>query len=169
MKKVEEIVNIKFKESHIIISITLCILGLAFAIWIIIHSYLPVKIIAFAWIMIIAFILLERMLQFLKSRKGIPAIKLNEKGIMNNSVLKATFIPWNEIKEFQTSLYRTQTIFINVNDTTKYKTIKGKRLGSMIGYVNDLISLKPYLLWIDIEILDIKKDELMASLKKHKN
>lgn len=160
--------EVKFKKSEIIFSIILCLLGLTFSIFFLFRSYLPVKIICIIWAPVILIILSERISQLKRSRSQNFALKFDEKGITNATVLNGIFIPWDEIKAFQTGFYRTRSIFIDVDNPARYKTTKVKDYMSLIGYLNDLTGIKPYLLWIDIEILNITKDELMALWRKHK-
>lgn len=161
-------VEVRFKKRDIIFSIVLCILGLSLSIFFLAHSYFPVKIICLIWIILVLILLSERILQLDKALKGKVALKLTEEGLSNYTALKTMNIPWNKIEGFQTGFYRTNSISINVSNLAPYRTTKIKNYASLLAYLNDTLSSKPYLLWIDIDMLDIKKSELLAILQHWK-
>lgn len=162
------IVEIRFKKGDIIFSIALCLLGLILAIFFIFHSYLPEKIICLVWIILMLIILSERILQLNKAIKGKAALTLSEEGLINYTSVKSVSIAWNKIESFKTGLYRTNSILINVNNPGRYRTTTIKGYFSLIAYLNDVLSSKPYLLRIDIDMLNIKKAELLGVLQKRK-
>lgn len=129
---------------------------------------MPVKIICLIWIILVLILLSERILQLNKALKGKVALKLTEEGLSNYTTLKTINIPWNKIKGFQTGFYRTNSISINVSNLAPYRTIKIIDYASLIAFLNDIWSSKPYLLWIDIDMLAIKKAELLAILQHWK-
>jgi len=160
--------EISFKKSNIIISILLCVLGLVASIFLLFHTYLPAKIICLAGIILLLVILSERILQLKKAIKGEVALKLSKEGLINFTLVQNVSIPWNEIEDFHTDFYRTNSILVNVSNHAQYKTTAIKDYVSLISYLNDMFSSKPYLLWIDVDVLDIKKAELMAILQQWK-
>jgi len=160
--------EISFKKSNIIISILLCVLGLGASIFLLFHTYLPAKIICLAGIILLLVILSERILQLKKSIKGEVALKLSKEGLINFTLVQTVSIPWNEIEDFHTGFYRTNSILVNVSKPAQYKTTAIKDYVSLISYLNDMFSSKPYLLWIDADVLDIKKAELMSILQQWK-
>lgn len=164
----KDIVEISFKKSNIIISILLCVLGLGASIFLLFHAYLPDKIICLAGIILLLVILSERILQLKKSIKGELALNLTKEGLINFTLVKTVSIPWNEIEDFHTGFYRTNSILVNVSNPAQYKTTAIKDYFSLIACLNDMFSSKPYLLWIDIDMLNIKKAELMAILQQWK-
>lgn len=119
-------------------------------------------------IIFILIILAERILQLKKSITGEVALKLSKEGLINFTIAKTVSIPWNEITGFQTGLYRTDSILIKVDNPGQYKTTTLKNCASLIAYLNDVFSSKPYLLWIDIDMLNIRKADLLAILQKRK-
>lgn len=147
------------------ISIILCLSGLVFSVFVLLKSDLSIQLIATLWMVIIIIILLERIAQLRNSRKGISALKIDEHGITNHTVLKATFIPWHEINDFQAGFYRTRSIFIDVKNRAKYSSTKIRGYQSLIGYLHNLTTTKPDLLWIDTDILDLKREALLSLLK----
>ncbi|MFF5379923.1 STM3941 family protein [Pedobacter suwonensis] len=160
--------EISFKKSNIIISILLCVLGLGASIFLLFHAYLPAKIICLAGIILLLVILSERILQLKKSIKGEVALKLSKEGLINFMLVKTVSIPWNEIEDFHTGFYRTDSILVIVSNPAQYKTTAIKDYVSLIAYLNDIFSSKPYLLWIDIDMLDIKQAELLEILQQWK-
>lgn len=156
---------IKFKTREIMISIILCLSGLAFSVFVLLTTYLSVRLIFILWIVVIGLILLERVAQLRISRKGIAALKLDEYGVTNHTVLKEIFIPWDEINDFQAGFYRTRSIFIDVKTPVKYRTTKIEDYRSLIGYLHNLTTTKSDLLWIDTDLLNIKKEDLLSLLK----
>lgn len=164
----KDVIEISFKKSNIIFSIVLCLLGLALSIFFLFQSYLPVKIICLIWIILMLIILSERIIQFNKAIKGKAALKLDDDGLNNYTLIKPVSISWNEIEGFRTGLYRTNSILINVISPVQYKTRTIKDFVSLIAYLNNVFSSNPYLLWIDIDVLNITKADLLAILQKWK-
>ncbi|WP_412467873.1 STM3941 family protein [Pedobacter sp. KLB.chiD] len=162
----KDVIEIGFKKSNIIFSIALCLLGKVFSVFLLFQSYLPVKIICLIWMMLILIILSERILQLNQAIKEKVALKLDGEGLTNFTPIKTVCIPWNEIEGFQTGLYRTNSISIKVSNPARHKTTTIKDYVSLIAYLNDLFSSRPYLLWIDMDVLNIKKTELLAILHK---
>lgn len=80
--------------------------------------------------------------------------------------MKTIFIPWNEIKQFKTGFYRTNCIYIEPKNLEKYKAIKIKDYVDVIRYLNSFTTVNADLLWIEIDMMDIKKEKLMYLLNK---
>ncbi|MEH3114982.1 STM3941 family protein [Pedobacter terrae] len=160
-------VEIRFKKGNIIFIIVLTLLGLVLSVFFLFRSYLAVKIICVIWIILMLIFLTERIVQLNKALKRNVALKLSEEGLINFTPIKTVYIPWNKIEGFQTGLYRTSSILVNVSNPAQYKP-KIKDYVSSIAYLNDMFSSKRYLLWIDVDVLDIKKAELLAILQKRK-
>lgn len=151
--------EIKFRKSNIIISIILCLLGISFFVYLLIKEDVIVKVISVIWIGIILYILSIRIRQLTVTRKGIPGLEINDKGILNSTVSEALFISWKDIESFHSGFYKNAQIFINPKDPERYKD-KNK----LIQLIKSLFSPKPDALTIDTDVLETGKKELLELL-----
>lgn len=85
------------------------------------------------------------------------ALKIDETGIENNTQSKSHFISWNEISAFEIGHFRTREIYIKPISFDNYPRKK---------YFGLYFTSKPELLWIDSEMIDIKRDELINILNR---
>lgn len=85
------------------------------------------------------------------------ALKIDELGIVNNTQSKSYFISWNEISAFEIGHYRTRQIYMKPISVDNYPRKK---------YFGLYFTSKPEILWIDSDMLDIKREELLKILNK---
>ncbi|MNK30387.1 hypothetical protein D3C87_488040 [compost metagenome] len=85
------------------------------------------------------------------------ALKIDELGIVNNTQSKSYFISWDDISAFEIGHYRTRQIYIKPISIDNYPRKK---------YFGLYFTSKSELLWIDSDMLDIKRDELIDILNK---
>ncbi len=150
--------EIQFSKKELIISIILCLIVFGFILYLFLNSYDFTErfIYGLILILILGFVLKSRIHQYKKYSKGISAIVLNEKGIQNNTQSTTIFINWGDIMTFQTGFYRTREIYIVTKNPEKYERKSFLKLNQ-----------KPSLLWIDIDVMDIKRSDLLIILNKH--
>ena len=155
---------VKYKKTELIISIILCGTGILIALGALFYASLSYKIVAMIWFVIIFHLLIFSLKQFSQFKNGIPAIIIDENGITNNTSVKTIFIPWSDIKQFKTGFYRTNSIYIEPKNLDKYKPVKIKDYLDVIRYINSFTTVNADLLWIEIDMMDIKKEKLMYLL-----
>lgn len=85
------------------------------------------------------------------------ALKIDEFGIENSTQAKGYFISWGEISAFEIGHFRIRQIYIKPISIDNYPRKK---------YFGLYFTSKPELLWIDSDMLDIKRDELIDILNK---
>lgn len=159
-------IRIEFKKSEIIISIILCFLGIAFLMYSLFFSSNMPKAIAIFLILVILHIIYCRLIQLNLCLKHIPALQLDDEGITNHTNLVTKLVRWNEIVDFKTGYYRTNSIYINPKNPELHKVKTVNDYISFIRYVESFFMAKPDLLWIDSDVLTIKKLELLNLLNR---
>lgn len=163
-------IEVRFKKSNIRFSMLLCVLGLSFFLYLLISQDFMVKIISVLWLVLISYFLFIRYRQLNIANKGIAGLEVNEEGIINRTPLHPIHLNWYDIESFQTGFYRTSNLFINPKDLEQYKD---KRMVGFLQLIRNIFSPKPEPLWIDTDVLDIEKKELLKLLngklreKKH--
>lgn len=85
------------------------------------------------------------------------ALKIDEFGIENNTLAKSYFISWSEISAFEIGHFRIRQIYIKPISIDNYPRKK---------YFGFYFTSKPELLWIDSDMIDIKRDELINILNR---
>lgn len=162
-------IKIQFKKSKIIISVILCFFGIALLTYLFLFSHLIPKAIAVFLIIVIIQILFGRFRLLNLCLKQIPALIIGKEGITNQTNSETKFIAWDEIIDFRTGYYRTNSIYINPKNLEIHKNIKVTNYISLVRYVSSFFTDKPASLWIDIEVVAIKKKELLNLLNKELN
>lgn len=156
-------IEIKFKKNNILFSLYLSILGLAVSVYVLFHLSLIVQLISVFWIAVIAHVIYTKSQQLTKAKKGMPALEINDHGITNNTSPQPIYLRWGEITSFQTGFYRNNNILINPKDPEKYRN---KEMNQFFQIIGSIFSSKPEVLWIDTDVLNIKKDELLRLLNR---
>lgn len=156
-------INIKFKKNNILFSLYLSILGLVASVYILFHLNVIVQLISVFWIAVIAHVIYTKYQQLTKAKKGISALEINDHGITNNTSPQSVYLRWGDITSFQTGFYRNNNILINPKEPEKYRNEEKNHFFQIIGRI---FSSKPEVLWIDTDVLNIKKDELLNLLNR---
>ncbi|MEO5909440.1 MAG: STM3941 family protein [Pelobium sp.] len=159
-------IRIEFKKSEIIISIILCFLGIAFLMYLFFFTSYTPKAIAFFLMLVIFHVIFLRLIQLNLCLKHIPALRIDDEGIINHTNLESKLVRWNEIVDFKTGYYRTNSIYINPKNPALYQVKTVINYISFVRYVGSFFRDKPDLLWIDIDVLAIKKPELLNLLNR---
>lgn len=150
--------KIHFSQRELIYSIVICFIGILFFTYLIFSetslSSIPIFIFL---IIVVIYVLTLRIKQLKRHKKGDFALIVDQKGIWNNTPSKPIFISWEEITEFQTGFSRTREIYISPKNPSDYKT---KQLFG----IN--FNTKNQSLWIDSDMLLIKKKELLFLLNQ---
>jgi hypothetical protein len=105
-----------------------------------------------------------RLQQLNRYQRGEAALTIDEHTLLNNSLLKPQQIPWTDIDYFVTGLYRTNSIFIKLNDLSSLKKEKTSGLIYLLSFIDRNLSTKPASFWIDMDVIDIKEKELLSML-----
>ena len=153
-------IEIKFKRSAFTTSIILCVVSILFCSYLIYTEYnIPAKIALSLFLGVIIFVLIFRSKQLYKiySSGNKTALKIDKPGIVNNTQAKSYFISWSEISAFEIGHFRTREIYIKPISIDNYPRKK---------YFGLYFTSKPELLWIDSDMLDIKRDELISILNE---
>lgn len=151
-------IEIKFRRSAFTTSIIICVVAILFCSYLIYIGYnIPEKTALSLFIVATIFVLIFRLKQTYKiySSGNKTALKIDELGIVNNTQSKSYFISWNEISAFEVGHFRTREIYIKPISIENYPRKK---------YFGLHFTSKPELLWIDSEMIDIKRDELINIL-----
>lgn len=151
---------INFKRSAFVSNIILCVGAILFCSYLIYAEYnIPEKIVLSLFLVVTVFVLIFRLKQSYKmySSGNNVALKIDELGIVNHTQSKSYFISWNEISAFEIGHYRTRQIYMKPISVDNYPRKK---------YFGLYFTSKPEILWIDSDILDIKREELLNILNK---
>lgn len=164
--KQNEQVKINFHRGKIITRLALGLVFILFISFCLIYESNSVKpIFVFLILVSLHIFIFHGIVHLLQHNKGEFGLVLNEKGITNNTGDTSIFVPWDEIESFQHGFYRAnQQIFIKVNDLNKYHHIKRTGYLTLINRIGKFFRSKPDLLWIDVNLLDIKEKHLLALL-----
>lgn len=157
-------IKINFNKGKIIISMALCFLPVAIAFYAWFYSDLILKLAATVWVLVAASVFYLRLQQLNRYQRGEAALTIDHDTLLNNSVLKPRQIPWTDIDYFVTGLYRTNSIFIKLNDSSSLREEKTNRLIYLLSFIDHNFSTKPASFWIDMDVIDIKEQELMPML-----
>lgn len=164
MKKEKAMIKINFSKGKIIISMLLCFLPAVIGLYAWLYYDLIFKLTSTIWILVAATVFYLRLQQLNRYRKGEAALTIDEHTLLNNSVLKPQQIPWTDIDYFVTGLYRTNSIFIKLNDLSSLKKEKTSGLIYLLSFIDRNLSTKPASFWIDMDVIDIKEKELLSML-----
>lgn len=157
-------IEIKFKTGGILISVILCFIAVILVLIYLIFDRASIlqKLIICPFLITVIYVLIFRFKQLLKSysKENTVALQINDWGIINNTQHRNRSIRWNEISEFNVGYYRTQQIYIKPKHPENYPRKK---------YFGLYFSSKPDILWIDSDILDIKREKLLNMLNQKLN
>ncbi|WP_313267757.1 STM3941 family protein [Sphingobacterium sp.] len=159
-------IKISFNKGKIIISIILCFLPVAIAFYAWFYGDLIFKLAATIWVLVAASVFYLRLQQLKRYQKGEAALTIDHDTLLNNSVLKPRQIPWKDIDNFATGLYRTDSIFIKLKDSSSLKEEKTNRLIHLLSFIDHNFSTKPAPLWIDMDVINIREQELISLLNQ---
>lgn len=159
--------KINFKRSALNTSIILCVGVIFICSYVIYKEYsIPERIALSLFLIAIVYVLALRLKQLYKiySSGNNVALKIDEFGIENNTQAKSYFISWNKISAFEIGHFRTREIYIKPISIDHYPRKK---------YFGLYFTSKPEILWIDSDMLDIKRDQLInilnSKLHNYKN
>lgn len=150
--------EIKFKKGEILLSIVLRLSAIAFIIYFMYNEgYILMRFLGIPFLLGIIWVLRLRINQVLKNynSNNYSALKIDEKGIFNNTLINNFFIEWKEIAEFKTGYFSHRQIFIEPKNPTKYPIKK---------YFGIAFSSKADMLWIDSDVIDMNRQELLQIL-----
>ncbi|WP_341832638.1 STM3941 family protein [Sphingobacterium thalpophilum] len=157
-------IKINFSKGKIIISMLLCFLPVVIGLYAWLYYDFIIKLTSTIWVLVAASVFYLRLQQLNRYRRGEAALIIDEHILLNNSILKPKQIPWTDIDYFVTGLYRTNSIFIKLNDLSSLRKEKTSRLIHLLSFIDCNLSTKHASFWIDIDVIDIKEKELMALL-----
>jgi hypothetical protein len=157
-------IKINFSKGKIIISMFLCCLPAVIGVYAWLYYDLIFKLASTIWVIVAAAVFYLRLQQLNRYRRGEAALTIDEHTILNNSVLKPRQIPWTDIDYFVTGLYRTNSIFIKLKDSSSLKDEKRSRLIHLLSFIDRNLSTKPASFWIDMDVINIKEKDLMSML-----
>lgn len=164
LKKEKAMIKINFSKGKIIISMLLCFLPAVIGLYAWLYYDLIFKLTSTIWVLVAATVFYLRLQQLNRYRRGEAALTIDEHTLLNNSVLKPQQIPWTDIDYFVTGLYRTNSIFIKLNDLSSLKKEKTSGLIYLLSFIDRNLSTKPASFWIDMDVIDIKEKELLSML-----
>jgi len=159
--------TVNFHPTKIITQIVLCalfiiILGIA-----VFYSEISKQIIFLFLLFACLYVLIFRnLIQLLRHRNGKPGVNLTPLGLWNYTADTPTFVRWDEIRGFKHGFYRTNDqIFIEVSDPAKFERMNRSAYLHVFYRIGRLFRSKPNLLWIDVNLLDIKTQDLLTLLQ----
>lgn len=162
-----KMISIKFNIKTMFINLLICLIGIVFFSWRFYIEYaLTFKILIFLIIIVLISIIYYRIKLFynIRSKNQYIGLIINENGIINNTNLFNHFIKWDSINDFKTGYFRTREIYIEPINVSEFPRKK---------YLGLYFNSKPNYLWINGDILDINKNDLMnillLELKKNKH
>ncbi|KFC18907.1 STM3941 family protein [Epilithonimonas lactis] len=153
-------IEINFKRSAFNTSISLFVGAILICSYLIYKEYnIPERIALSLFLIATVFVLIFRLKQLHKlySSGNNVALKIDEFGIENNTQAKSYFISWSEISAFEIGHFRTRQIYIKPINPNHFPRKK---------YFGFYFTSKPELLWIDSDMIDIKRDELINILNR---
>lgn len=159
-------IKIDFNKGKIIMSMTLCFLAAVIALYACLYKDLIFKLASTVWVLVAARVFYLRAKQLNRCRKGIAALTMDQDTLLNNSALEPQPIPWADIDCFVTGLYRTTSIFIKLKDSSLLRKEKTNRLIQLLGFIDHNLSTKPAPFWIDMDVINIREQELMPLLNQ---
>ncbi|WP_293881156.1 MULTISPECIES: hypothetical protein [unclassified Sphingobacterium] len=159
-------IKIHFNKGKIIISMVLCFFATVVALYAWLHKDLIVKLASTVWALAAASVFYLRIQQMSRYQKGIAALTIDQDMLVNNSALKPQPIPWTDIDCFVTGLYRTSSIFIKLKDSSLLRKQKTNRLIHLLSFIDRNLSTKPARLWIDMDVINIREEELIPLLNQ---
>jgi hypothetical protein len=157
-------IKINFSKGKITISMFLCCLPAVIGGYAWLYYDLIFKLASTIWVIVAAAVFYLRLQQLNRYRRGEAALTIDEHTLLNNSVLKPRQIPWTDIDYFVTGLYRTNSIFIKLKDSSSLKDEKRSRLIHLLSFIDRNLSTKPASFWIDMDVINIKEKNLMSML-----
>ena len=166
LKKEITMIKINFDKGKIIVSMALCFLAAVIALYAWLYKDLIFKLASTVWVLVAARVFYLRIQQLNRCRKGIAALTIAQDALLNNSTLGPQQIPWTDIDCFVTSLYRTTSIFIKLKDSSLLRKEKTNRFVRLLSFIDRNLSTKPGSLWIDIDVINIREQDLMSLLKQ---
>lgn len=157
-------IEIKFKTGRIMISFILCFIAAILVLLYLIFDRASIseKLIISPFLITVIYVLIFRFKQLLNSysRENKVALQISDWGIINKTQHRNRSIRWNEISEFKVGYYRTHQIYMKPKHPENYPRKK---------YFGLYFSSKPDILWIDSDILDIKREKLLNILNQKLN
>ncbi len=159
-------IEINFDKGKIIVSMVLCFLAAVIALYAWLYKDLIFKLASTVWVLVAASVFYLRIQQLNRCRKGIAALTINQDTLLNNSTLEPRQIQWADIDSFITGLYRTTSIFIKLKDSSLLKKEKTNRLIRFLSFIDRNVSTKPGCLWIDIDVINIREQDLIPLLNQ---
>jgi len=159
-------IKIDFDKGKIIVSMALCFLAAVIALYAWLYKDLIFKLASTIWVLVAGRVFYLRIQQLNRYRKGIAALTIDHDSLLNNSALEPQQIPWTDIDSFITGLYRTNSIFIKLNDSSSLRKEKTNSLIHLLSFIDRNLSTKPGSLWIDIDVINIREQDLMSLLKQ---
>ncbi|RZK21022.1 MAG: hypothetical protein EOO86_02440 [Pedobacter sp.] len=160
-------IEIKFSKNKLVTGVLInlaFIIGLFFITIYAENSYKPISLFL---IFISAHIMIFHQIKsYRHCKKNLSGVNIDENGILNNTQNTPVFIEWKEIKRFSNGYFRAQNqIFIETINQDQYNHIKRNFYLTCFNKIGLLFRSKPDLLWIDVNLLNIKEDELLSLLR----
>lgn len=159
-------IKIHFNRGKIIISIALCFFAIVVTLYAWLHKDLMLKLASTVWALAAASVFHLRIQQMNRYRKGIAALKIGQDMLVNNSALVPQPIPWTDIDCFVTGLYRTSSIFIKLKESSLLRKQKTNRVINLLSFIDRNLITKPAHLWIDMDVINIRIEELVPLLNQ---
>ncbi len=159
-------IKIDFNKGNIIISMALCFLAAVIGLYALLYKDLIFKLASTVWVLVATRVFYLSIQQLNRCRKGIAALTIDHDTLLNNSVLEPQPIPWTDIDCFVTGLYRTTSIFIKLKDSSLLRKEKTNRLLHLLSFIDHNLSTKPTRLWIDMDVINIREQELIPLLNQ---